>query len=414
VSQLTADQGRLLGRENTRLPAGAGRLLSLASIVLGALAIAGALGVIFFGGGKIVPKQTLASYHVGFLFCVGLSLGALAIVMILHQTNAGWSAAVRRVAEQMAGLMTLCMLLGLPVLFAAPKLFKWMNPEVVAGDVIYLHKAAYLNVPFFVVRYFIYFAVWIWLAWSLRRMSLQQDETGDRWLTAKARRRSSYGLLLFAFTAAFAGFDWLMSLDFHWFSTMLGVYFFAGSIAAAFGFWTLTLLLLRRTGRLHTLVTVEHFHDLGKLMFGFTVFWAYIGFSQYFLIWYGNIPEETAFYWWRRQDGWMDWSIALVTLRFVVPFLILLPRPARRNLFVLGSMAALMVVAHILDLFWFIRPQVYTEAHEPVLLGLVDVLGIIGPPLLFVGLFVRLLSSAPLAPVNDPRMNEAIVHKNYI
>jgi hypothetical protein len=413
VSQLSAEQARLIGRENTSLPAGAGRALALGAIGLGVVAILATLGLILFGGG-VAPKQALASYHVGFLFCVGLSVGALGIVMILHQTNAGWSAAARRTAEQMMGLMPLCLLLGIPVLLFAPKIFRWMDPEYVAGDVIYDHKAAYLNTSFFVIRFFIYFAVWIWLAMTLRGMSLRQDQTGDRWLTAKMRRRSSYGLLLFAFTVAFAGFDWMMSLDFHWFSTMLGVYFFAGSIAAAFGFWTFTLLLLRRAGRLEGLVTVEHFHDLGKLMFGFTVFWAYIGFSQYFLIWYGNIPEETAFYWRRRQDGWMAWSIALCTLRFIVPFLILLPRPARRNLFVLGSMAVLLVVAHLLDLFWFVRPQVYAEGYEPVFFGLIDVVAMLGPVLVFAGLFVLRLASAPVAPVNDPRLDEAIVHKNYI
>lgn len=418
MTQISADKSRLLERDNTAFPEGSGRMLSAVLMAVGAIATLVTLFFIFFSPDDkpLIGRQALASYHIGFLFTLGISLGAMVFVMILHQTNAGWSALVRRQVEHLMKIIWLPALLSLPVLlsvFIAPgKLWKWMDPSYVAGDVVYEKKEAYLNVPFFVIRFVFYFAIWLWLSAKLYGYSRRQDETGDKWLSAKARRMSSYGLLLFAITSAFAGIDWLMTLDYHWFSTMFGVYFFAGNIAAALGVVVLVLLALRRAGRLQGLVTVEHFHDLAKLMFGFTVFWAYIGFSQYFLIWYGNIPEETAWFVRRREDGWMAYSIWLVIGRFIAPFLILMPRPCRRNLRIVGVMAALMVFMHIFDLFWMVRPQVYGE--QAIHFNLLDAVAISGPALLFFGLLVRQIVSAPLAPLKDPRLDESIEHKNYV
>jgi len=419
MTQIPADKARLLERDNTAFPAGTGRLVSTTLIAIGLIAALVTTFIIFFGpsDNPLLSKQMLASYHIGWLFALGISLGSLVFVMILQQTNAGWSATIRRQVEQFMAMMPWTAVLSLPVLLSVlimpGKLWKWMDPSYVAGDVVYAHKEAFLNVPFFTIRFLLYFAVWLILSHKLYSYSRRQDESGDKWLTARARRMSSYGLLLFALTTAFAGIDWLMTLDYHWFSTMFGVYFFAGNMAAALGTIVLTLLILRRTGRLQGLVTIEHLHDMAKLMFGFTVFWAYIGFSQYFLIWYGNIPEETAWFVRRRSDGWMAYSIWLVIGRFILPFLILMPRPFRRNLTIVGVMAAVMVGFHILDLFWMVRPQVYGD-DGPIHFNLLDIVAIAGPVLIYFGLVIRRIVSAPLAPLNDPRLRESLKHKNYV
>jgi len=400
----------LLSRDNVRLGAGVGRMLSLFLLVAGGLLIAlTGLGALL--GDSKQAALAIAAHHVGFVVCVGLTLGSMAMVMILHQVNAGWAATIRRIFEQTMSMAPFCILLFLPSLVFAGSLFHWMDPEYTQGDVLYAAKAPYLNRPFFVIRAVIYFAAWVWLGVTLHRQSIQQDEDGDRWHTAKARRRSSYGLIILALTTAFASFDWLMSLDYHWFSTMFGVYFFAGYIGAALAFTTLALLVLRRMGALKGLVTEEHFHDLGKLLFGFTVFWAYIGFSQYFLIWYANIPEETGWFMARRTDGWMPYSMALAVGRFFVPFVVLMARPARRNPIVLALITVWILAFHVIDTYWVVRPTV--KGVEATFTWL-DAVGVLGPILVFLGLLIWKIASAPLVPVNDPRMNEAMRHKNYV
>jgi len=410
MAHAAADPASLLRRENINLPAGAGQTLSNALLGLGGAFLAiTAVGAAT--GEAHAASVALAGYHTGFLVVTGWMLGSMALVMMLHQINAGWSATVRRPLEHVMSLAPLCAVLFIPVLIFSGALFHWMDPHHTQGDPVYEAKSAYLNTPFFVVRALLYFGLWLWLAGSLYRFSRRQDEDGDRWHTAHARRRSSYGLVILALTTAFAGFDWMMSLDYHWFSTMFGVYFFAGYIGASLALTTLILIALRRVGALQGLITVEHFHDIGKLLFGFAVFWAYIGFSQYFLIWYGNLPEETGWFLVRRTDGWMPYNWALAIGRFAVPFILLMPRFCRRSVFMLGVMSVWILIFHMLDVHWVVRPTV--QGVESTMTWL-DVAGALGPVLVFLGFVVRKLASAPLIPVNDPRLAEAMVHKNYV
>ncbi|TVQ30665.1 MAG: quinol:cytochrome C oxidoreductase [Phycisphaeraceae bacterium] len=408
----------LADRGDIRMSPSAARVLSAVLLAIGAVCVGLTLVLGLTTGDKTVARQALASYHVGFLIAIGFSLGAMAIVMILHQVNAGWAGLIRRQFENVMSLVWPCAILFIPVILLSllgDPLWKWMDPEYVAGDALYDHKKPYLNTTFFLIRNIVYFVIWIWLAHSLFRYSTQQDLTGDKWLTAKARRMSSYGLLLFALTTAFAAFDWEMTLDFHWFSTMYGVYFFAANVGAAICLVTFILLMLRRSGRLADLVTVEHYHDLGKLMFGFVVFWAYISFSQYFLIWYANIPEETMWYQRRQADGWGTIAIALSLGRFILPFILLMPRPFRRSPAVLAFASVWLIGFHALEVFWIVRPQVYDPAtYEPIMLNLLDVAAALGPVSLFLGLLVRKIASGPLVPLHDPRMDESLHHKNYI
>lgn len=413
MGHAVADRSKLLAPANTSLAAGSGRLLAAGLIAAGVAAVVvTALSAVF--GDSTAKKVAIAAYHIGFLYTLGLTLGSMIFVMILHQVNAGWSATVRRPLENTMSLTPVCLAFFLPIAVLAPSLFHWMDPHYTAGDVIYQAKQAYLNKPFFYTRAAVYFSLWLIFSQRLYRLSRAQDADGDRMRTARARRMSSYGLLVMALTTAFAGFDWLMGLDYHWFSTMFGVYFFAGFIGATLSLCTLMLIALRRAGTLDGLVTAEHLHDLGKLMFGFVVFWAYIGFSQYFLIWYGNIPEETMFFQIRRTELWMPVSIALIVGRFVVPFIVLMPRPWRRSPMVLTGVGLWILAFHALDLFWVVRPTVLDPTGGEVAPGWLDVVGIAGPVLIFLGLLVMRTARTPLVPLRDPRMGEAIEHKNYV
>ena len=289
MSAAHVDTQMVLSAENIALPENSGRTLSMGLLGLGAVLI-GATFLAALMGDATQASVALFAFHTGFLITLGFSLGSLGLVMILHQVNAGWSATSRRQFENMMSLIWVSGILFvlevvLQLFLNGAKhvyLFGWMDTEHVAGDVLYEHKKGFLNAPFFYIRAVVYFAIWLGLARALWYYSTQQDQDGDKWHTAHARKLSSVGLLLFAFTTAFAGFDWIMSLDYHWFSTMLGVYFFSGNMVACLALGTLVLILLRSFGRLHVAFTEEHLHDLAKLVFAFMVFWSYISFSQYF------------------------------------------------------------------------------------------------------------------------------------
>ncbi len=399
------------------LAPGAGAMLSNVLLLAGVLGIA----VVGFTATSNM-KHAMAAYHTGFIYAVGLAVACLGIQMIFQQFNAGWAAAVRRQAENVSSCVFVCALLFLPIIILEVfvyhgKLFKWMNPALTdpaspVYDVLAAKKSGFLNTPFWVARAVLYFAIWIFLARTLGRLSRQQDESGDKWLTARARRISSVGLLLFALTSAFAAFDWLMSLDYHWFSTMFGVYFFAGAIRAAVALLIVILGVLMIRGKLGAAYTREHLHDTGKLLFAFTVFWAYITFCQYFLIWYSNIPEETAFYNLRNSEKWQPFPAVVVIFNFVVPFLLLLIRNVKRNPRTLVPVALWCLVAYGLDLYYIVRPIVIDSKPGENLL--VDVFGLLGPVCIFLGIVVRKVCSTPLVPIKDPRLHEVLHHKNYV
>jgi hypothetical protein len=397
-----------------------GHAQRLSTTLLGVGGVGLALTVV--GGFVVNGTHALASYHVGVMAVLACCAAAMLLTMAFHLVNAGWWAGFRRQLENIASLTPVfgaMAVAGVAVDYfvLGGSLWSWMG-ERFAGDYLLEKKSAYLNVPFFFGRAILYVAVWAVLTQMLYRLSRAQDQTGDRWLSAKARFNSAWGVLIGALTVAFASFDWLMSLDYRFFSTMFPVRFFAAGAFVAPAVLVLVLALLRRSGKLERVVTEEHFHDLGKFMFAFTVFWAYIAYFEYFLYWYANIPEETAYFLHRREGGWMPLFVILCLGHFVVPFLIVIFRKVKRTPALLAGMAAWAVFIHVLDMVFLIRPMVYAGAPAGVVPGpgswWVDIAAAVGVLALFAGLLVRRIASGPLVAVNDPRMTESLRHKNYV
>lgn len=414
-----------LRRENITIGAGEMGLLPNVLIVLGGLGLLATL----MGGFAFGARHALGMLLAGVTAAGALAIGAMFFVMCLHVTGAGWSANIRRIFEQMFRLPGL-VVMALFVVFLTGELIlagrgaatvsSWLNPNIVpAHDTLLEHKSGYLNAPFALVRVLVFFGLWSLISTLLWRASVGQDESGDRWLTLKARFTSSWGLLVLALSSTFFAFDWLMAAtDYKFFSTMWGVWYFAGSMFSSITLGAIVLVWLRSRGKLRGVVTEEHQHDLAKLMFGFTVFWAYISFSQYFLIWYSNIPEETAWYLHRKEHyGWVFTTLAVG--HFILPFFILLWRPVRRGGLALAAVGVWMLVMHGLDLYWVMRPALDVglgEGDAPAAgaTAWMDLAAIFGVMCLFIGVLLHRLPAASLIPHRDPRLPESMVHRNYI
>jgi hypothetical protein len=362
------------------------------------------LAVTFVGYAFNAP-QFFHSYLLALVFWVTLTLGGLFFIHLHYLTGSVWSVVVRRITETLIANFPLLALLFIPVLIGIPELYHWSHGDLVAHDPLLQKKTGYLNIPFFTIRALGYFLIWSFLARVLYKGSLQQDQDATYDPLLRLKRVSAPGMILFAVTLTFASFDWLMSLNAHWYSTIFGVYIFAGSYLAILAFLVVFLMQLHRRGILTGTVTVEHYHDLGKLLFAFTVFWAYIAGSQYFLIWYGNVPEETVWFLDRWKGSWKILSLLIPIGHFTIPFLVLLFRATKRNLTVLGSMAVLILVMHWADLYWIIGPNLHPDGLRLSWMDLTAMVGIGG---IFLGLFWKRLARHPLVPVNDPRLTDSI------
>lgn len=350
------------------------------------------------------------AYLVSFSFFLSLSLGALFFVLITTITRAGWSVSVRRLAEAFsANLLLPIPLLVLPLLAGVHRLYPWSRPELAAHQPLLEGKAAWLNVPFFLLRAAVCLAAWAALAGSYWRTSTKQDRSREPRLTVRMERMAGPGLVLFALTVTSFSFDFLMSLDPTWYSTIFGVYVFSGCALAFLSFLVVTAWVLQRTGRLLQAVHVEHYHDLGKLVFGFVVFWAYIGFSQYMLIWYANLPEEVGWYL-RRQTGPWTWvSLFLLVGHFLLPFLVLIGRSAKRRPGLLAAAAAWLLFLQWVDLYWIVMPEA-SAAEVP--LSALDLFTFLGVGGIWAAAAIRRLSGVALVPVGDPRLAESLGYEN--
>ena len=300
-------------------------------------------------------------------------------------------------------------LLFIPVVLGMSELYHWTDAEHVSHDPILQGKEPWLNRGFFLIRAGFYFLLWIGMATWFRAGSVRQDETGDESLTRSRIFFAGPSIAIFALSTTFAAFDWAMSLDPHWYSTMFGVYYFAGCLVAIFATLYILAFFLDRAGYLRDVVTVEHRHDLGKLLFAFTVFWTYIAFSQFFLIWYANIPEETLWYLHRLEGSWRAVTLFLSIGHFAVPFLFLMPRTIKRQKTLLLIGACWMLFMHLLDMHWLVMPNLHAEGFHLSLLDLTTLLAVGG---VFVGGLGWALCRSKLIPIRDPRVRESLSFEN--
>ncbi len=392
---------------------GRGTALVLGAVGAAVLGAAVVLGAMRQDGLRYLFHAYLANY----CFLLSISLGALFFVALQHVTRAGWSVTVRRLAEVLAANMPLLLVLFLPILVSVwaasgssvagwhDPLYEWNHPEAVAANPLLSHKAPYLAADWFVVRALVYFVIWVVAARFYLGCSLRQDTSRDPAATLSMERGSPVVLVLFALSVTFASFDWLMSLAPEWFSTIFGVYYFSGAVVGALSAMILAAVLLQARGRLVESITPEHYHDLGKLLFAFVFFWGYIAFSQYMLIWYGNIPEETQWYLVRQQGAWLGVSVVLLLGHLLIPFLGLLSREAKRRKSLLAFWAAWLLVFHWLDVYYLVMPSLDQPGLPPVA---IDACCLAGLGFLYLGGLRWIAGRRSLVPLADPRRSEAL------
>jgi len=347
------------------------------------------------------------SYLINFAFFLSISLGALVFLPIMFLTKSSWSIVVRRMIEVVAAVLPLMAVMAIPVILLASQIYGWATPGELESHGMG-HKAVFLSKPWFIFRWVLYFVIWTAVSWFFWRNSVKQDEDGDLKLTRRLENYSGFSLVASALTIALAAFDLLMSVDYVWFSTMFGVYYWAGGFVSFFAVLTLMTMGLQNSGRLTKIISPEHFHDYGKLMFGFTFFWGYIAFSQYMLYWYANVPEETAWYLLRFQNGWGNVGWVTLFAAFCLPFLGLISRFAKRRRKILAFWAFWIIVAQWINLYWVVMP----EFSHSFTISLMDLTGFLGVGGIWFAGITKLATGASLVPVKDPRLDESLRFEN--
>jgi hypothetical protein len=324
----------------------------------------------------------------------------------VHQLSGGaWGVVIRRPIGAATRILPILTILFLPIVLGMHDLYEWTHLDVVENDPILKGKQVYLNTPFFLVRAAIYFAGWNLIAFLLNKWSLEQDRTGDPRLSRRMQKLSGGGLLIYGLFTTFAAFDWMMSLAPHWFSTIYGVLIIGGQALSAMAFMIVILAWLSRRPPLSDIVVPAHFHDLANLMLAFVMLWAYFSFSQYLIIWSGNLPEEITWYLNRMQPGWRIIALLLVVFHFAAPFILLLSRAVKRAPETVAKVAMAILVARVVDLFWLISPEFH---HEGISISWMDIVLPGTLFLLWLGCFMWQLRGRAILPVYDPQFEEAL------
>jgi len=349
--------------------------------------------------------QFFNSYMTNFTFWASLGFGALFFVMVHHLTGAVWSVVVRRLAAAAMATLPMVLLLSIPVLLGVKHIFVWGDHDFMMSNPMLTSKIGYLNPPFFIVRTLVYILVWVVLGRLLIRTSLQMDQGWAPNALSKFQRISGPGMVLYAFTVSFAAFDWCMSLQPQWYSTIYGVWFFAGGLVMIMAFLAVAVNALSRKGVLASEISVEHRHDIAKLMFAFMIFWAYMHLSQYLLIWYADLPEEVAFFRDRWIGSWKVISVLIPLTGFVIPFVLMMSRHVKRNRVLLTFWSLWLIAMHWIDLYWNITP---TFHPDHAIFSWMDVTLFIGQGGLMLWLFWRHFTSHPVLPLTDPHLQDSL------
>ena len=373
------------------------------------------LGIILFIVGTVLSliaffidqERAIFNYLVTYMMIVSIGLGSLFLIGLEYIAGADWSTPIRRIPEFFAMLLPVLLILVIPLLVFSHDLFHWAHKEAVADDKILQGKAPYLNVTFFVVRTFAFIGLWSLFYWMMTRNSRKQDETKDQTLTKKNIRLGAIFIPVFALSITFTAIDFMMSLEPHWFSTIYGVYYFAGTVVAALAAITIAVIKLKEKGYFSPWMTDEHLFSLGALMFAFINFWAYIAFSQFMLIWYADLPEETFWYLIRWEGGWVFISILLLIAHFFVPYFALLTQPSKMNPKRLKFIAIWLLLAHLLDIFWLVMPNMGSMKNGYVFSWIDLVFPIAGTGLVIL-VFAFAAKKANLIPIGDPKLKRGI------
>lgn len=378
------------------------RLQRMSLIIGAAFLVLTAIGLF------VDPGQFFRSYLYAYIFTLGLSIGCLGILLLNHTVGGKWGVVTRRLLESGARTFPLMAVLLIPVLFGMSSLYLWARPDIAEHDPVIKWKAGYLNLPFFMIRMVVYFALWMLYSWILNRKSLDQDRTGDPALMVRMRQISAPGLVVFVLCGTFAFFDLIMSLEPHWFSTIYGAMFLVGQMLLTFSFIVAVLVVLSKRPPFSDILTKQHFHDLGNLMLAFTVLWMYLSFSQFLIIWSGNLPEEIPWYVRRLSGGWGAIAVFLLLFHFFAPFLILLQRFVKQNPNMLQKVAVAMILIRLVDVYWVVQPAFYQEEwplHKQVFqlhwLDFVAPIGLLG---VWIAFFIWQLKRYPIVPLKDPRL----------
>ncbi|HZW38671.1 MAG TPA: quinol:cytochrome C oxidoreductase [Ignavibacteriaceae bacterium] len=386
----------LVGYNKKELP---GKIQVIGIILL----LAGlALGVIGFLTDYV---RALHNYLVMFMFLISIGVGSLFLITLEYIAGADWSVPFRRIIEFLASVIPVLFILVVPLIINMHDLFHWTHLEAVEHDEILKGKAPYLNSTFFIIRAFVFIAIWFLFYLLITRNSLKQDKNFDQGLTKRNIKLSAIFIPIFAISLTFSAIDWMMSLEPHWFSTIYGVYFFSGTVIAALAAATLVTVLLMENGYLPSIISYDHLYSFGALMFVFVNFWAYIAFSQYMLIWYADLPEETSWFVHRWTGGWEYLSIFLILVQFVVPYALLLSQPAKMDPRRLKIAAIWLLFAHFVDLYWLIIPSLSPKGYTFSWTDFVFPLMLTG---LMILLFVFNFKRNNILAVGDPKLERGL------
>jgi hypothetical protein len=352
------------------------------------------------------PVRFHRSYLIAFAYVAAAGLGAFFFVMVQYLTGSAWSVTMRRIMENIMITLPACAILFLPIAFGLKDIYPWMDKVAIP---LQGTKGAYLTENFFVLRTYIYFALWsIWI-FSIYYQSTKQDKERSARQMNVIARWSAPGLFLAVVVGTLAAYDWLMSLEPHWYSTIFGLYILAGGALTFMSFVTLICMGFRRAGILKNSITVEHYHDLGKWLFALTAFYTYMAFSQYLLIWYANLPEETIWYRHRSVGSWLGISLAMPFIRFLIPFFVMLSRPAKRSLKMIAALAIWSIVVEYIDLYWVVMPTYFKSGPQiswmdfATLAATLSVCGLV---------FWSRFRKNKLAPVGDLRFEQSLHFEN--
>ena len=358
-------------------------------------------------GAFVDRGQFFHAYLVGFIFWTGITLGSLALLMLQHVTSGAWGLVIRRVLEASTQTLPLMLILFIPIIFGLKQIYPWTNTTFMHETAALQQKAHFLNPSFFILRSVIYFAFWSLLAVLLNWLSLEQDRTGQKPIRKRLQMVSGPGLGLLIISITFASIDWVMSLEPEWMSTIFGLIFVASWSLSALAFAIVMMSWLSKRAPMDRVAQPRHFHDWGNLLLALVMLWTYFAFSQYLIIWSGNLAEETTWYVARKHGGWGVIAIAIVILQFAFPFLTLLSRGAKRSSDKLARLALLILLMRVVDVIWLIEPAFDREHFH---LSWMDFVAPIGMGGLWIAAFAWRLQTRALVPLNDPYLEQALEH----